>query len=464
MHQLKWLDATEQAQLIKTKQITAAELLSYTIDLIEELNPKLNAITHKLYENRLPSPESGPFSGVPFLMKDLEFFANTPYTAGSTYLKDFIAPADSEYSSRIRHQTGLITIGKTNTCEFGLVPTTEPLQYGPTRNPWNLAYTAGGSSGGAAAAVAAGMVPMAHASDGGGSIRIPASCCGVFGLKVSRGRIPKNPDPVGLGVNHVITRTVRDSAGLLDATYGNHPGNPFYVSQPCDSFVTESTKEPRKLKIAVLKTGFNGKKIHPDCEDAVLDAANLCQSLGHDVEEGSPTINVDTYNRAFQVLWQSSFSQGIHSLTNLTGRAPKQEELEPYTWEALQCGNSYRATEYLAAISYMQQVTKEVAQFFNNYDLLLTPTLSEPPLRIGELCYPGNIEGYVNRLNEWVPYTPLANTTGCPAMSVPLFWNKDNLPIGVQFMAPLGDEATLFQLAGQLERARPWKDKKPTII
>lgn len=173
MHQLNWLDATEQAYLIKTKQISAAELVSHTIDLIEELNPKLNAVTHKLYEDKLPPTESGPFSGVPFLMKDLEFFANTPYTAGSTYLKNFIASADSEYSSRIRQQTGLITIGKTNTCEFGLVPTTEPLQYGPTRNPWNLAYTVGGSSGGAAAAVAAGIVPMAHASDGEDQLEFP---------------------------------------------------------------------------------------------------------------------------------------------------------------------------------------------------------------------------------------------------------------------------------------------------
>ncbi|PGT76579.1 amidase [Bacillus sp. AFS040349] len=464
MDQLKWLDATEQAHLIRTKQITTAELLSHTIDLIEEKNQKLNTVTHKLYGEISPSIQSGPFSGVPFLMKDLEFFANTPYTAGSTYLKDFIAPADSEYSSRIRHQTGLITIGKTNTCEFGLVPTTEPTQYGPTRNPWNLAYTAGGSSGGAAAAVAAGIVSMAHASDGGGSIRIPASCCGVFGLKVSRGRNPKNPDPVGLGVNHVMTRTVRDSAGLLDATYGNNPGDPFYLSQPSKSFVAQTTKKPRKLKIAVLKTGFNGKKIHLDCEDAVLDAANLCQSLGHNLEEASPTINVEQYNRAFQVLWQSSFAQGIHSLTKLTGRAPKQEELEPYTWEVFHHGDSYKATDYLSALSYMQQVSKEVAHFFNNFDLLLTPTLSEPPLRIGELTYKGNLNEYVNRLNEWVPYTPLANTTGCPAMSVPLFWNKENLPIGVHFMAPLGDEATLFQLAGQLEQARPWKDKKPTTI
>lgn len=464
MNSLNQLDAIEQAHLIRTKQITAKELLTYTIERIEEVNPSINALSFKMYEDVESKilNMSGPFAGVPFLMKDLEFFGHTKYTAGSAYLKNFLAPTDSEYSKRIRN-TGLVTIGKTNTCEFGLIPTTEPSLYGPTRNPWNTDYTVGGSSGGAAAAVAAGIVPMAHASDGGGSIRIPASCCGLFGLKPSRGRNPKNPDTVGLGVNHVISRSVRDSAALLDATHGHNLGDPFTLPNPKNTFLSQVNKEPRKFKIAILHTHFNGKKIHPDCEEAVLDAAKLCESVGHHVEEASPKIDVEQYNNAFQVIWQSSFAQGMNSLAKLIGRPPQLEELESYTWEVYNRGNSYQAVEYLAALGYMQQVTKQVAEFYNQYDLFLTATLSEPPLKIGELTYKGNIDKYVNRLNDWVPYTPLANTTGCPAMSIPLLWNKDKLPIGVHFMAPLGDEVTLFQLAGQLERARPWWNKQPPV-
>jgi amidase len=466
MNSIQWVDATDQAELIRKKEISAEELMRYTIDRIEKVNPAINAVNIQMYEQSLSASRkteiTGPFAGVPFLMKDLEFFARTRYTAGSNYLRDFIAQKDSEYSSRIR-KSGLLTVGKTNTCEFGLLPTTEPSLYGPTRNPWNLDYTAGGSSGGAAAAVSAGIVPMAHASDGGGSIRIPASCCGLFGLKVSRGRNPKNPDTIGISVNHCISQSVRDSAALLDATSGSGLGDPFYAPRSEFSYTSEVKREPRKLKIAVLTTGFDGRRIHVDCEKAVLDAAALCNSLGHDIEDASPTINVAGYNQAFAVMWQASLAQGISSLSKLIGRYPRKDELEPYTWDVIRGGNEIRGVEYLSALSYMQQVTREMAEFFTQYDLLLTSTLAEPPLKIGELAYKGDPIDYVNRLNEWVPYTPLANTTGVPAMSVPLYWNKEKLPIGVHFMAPYGDEATLFRLAGQLEQARPWKEVYPSL-
>jgi amidase len=466
MNSLHWMDATDLAALVKKKEVTSEELVQATIVRIEKVNPDINAVNSKMYDAGLTASRkedlTGPFAGVPFLMKDLEFFEGTTYSAGSRYLKDFIAPADSDYSSKIRN-SGLITVGKTNTCEFGLLPTTEPELHGPTRNPWNVEHTAGGSSGGAAAAVASGIVPLAHASDGGGSIRIPASCCGLFGLKVSRGRNPKFPDTIGLSVSHCISRSVRDSAALLDWTKGSGLGYPFTVPRSEQSFTIEVTKDPGKLKIAVLKSGFNGSRIHPDCEDAVMDAAALCQSLGHEVEEASPIINVEQYNQAFSVLWPTSLAQGISSLSKLVGRFPTEDELEPYTWEVIKRGNVITGVEYLSALGYMQQVTRDVAEFFTKYDLLLTATLAEPPLKIGDLSYKGNREDYVDRLNEWVPYTPLANTTGMPAMSVPLYWNHDWLPIGVHFMAPFGDEAALLRLAGQLEQARPWKNRTPPI-
>ncbi|WP_070119670.1 amidase [Bacillus marinisedimentorum] len=462
----EWMDAVEQADRIRKKEINPEELIKATINRIENINPAINAVTAEMFEEALAAAGkgdvTGPFAGVPFLMKDLEFFGETSYTAGSRYLKDFTAPGDSDYAARIR-ESGLITVGKTNTCEFGLLPTTEPAAYGATRNPWDLAHTAGGSSGGSAAAVAAGIVPMAHASDGGGSIRIPASCTGLFGLKPSRGRNPRNPDTVGLAVNHCVSRSVRDSAALLDATRGSAPGGPFSAPPPERSYASEVNREPGNLKIAFLTTGFDGKKIHPDCEASVLDTVKLCSGLGHEVEEAGPSIHVEKFNKAFSVLWQTSLAQGLTSLSRMLGRAPEEHELEPYTWEVYKRGSEIKGTEYLFALGYMQQTARMMARFFSDYDLLLTPTLAEPPLQIGELAYQGNPDEYVDRLNGWVPYTPLANTTGIPAMSVPLFQNSEGLPIGVHFMAPFGDEATLFRLAGQLEKAKPWKDTYPSI-
>ncbi len=463
----EWMDAVEQADRIRKKEVHPAELMEETINRIKNINPSINAVTAEMFEDALGAAGkgdvTGPFAGVPFLMKDLEFFGGTGYTAGSRYLKDFVSPGDSDYASRIR-ESGLITVGKTNTCEFGLLPTTEPAAYGATRNPWDLARTAGGSSGGSAAAVAAGIVPMAHASDGGGSIRIPASCTGLFGLKPSRGRNPRNPDTVGLAVNHCVSRSVRDSAALLDATRGRAPGGPFSAPPPEHSYASEVDREPGNLRIAFMTTGFDGKNIHSDCEQAVLDSANLCSSLGHEVEEAAPSIKVEKFNQAFSVLWQTSLAQGLTSLSGMLGRPPQEHELEPYTWEVYKRGREIKGTDYLFALGYMQQTARMMAGFFSDYDLLLTPTLAEPPLSIGELTFQGDVEKYVGRLNEWVPYTPLANTTGIPAMSVPLFQNAEGLPIGTHFMAPYGDEATLFRLAGQLEKARPWKDTYPSMV
>lgn len=464
MKEYAGMDAVGLSELIKKKQAKPIELVESAIDRNRKVNPLINAVIAEMFDEARSLAEqvdlSDPFAGVPFLMKDLEFYAGAPYTGGSRLLQHFLCPTDSVLSSRIR-RSGLITIGKTNTCELGIQPITEPELYGPTLNPWNLSFTAGGSSGGAAAAVAAGIVPMAHASDGGGSIRIPASCCGIFGMKISRGRNPRNPDTLGLGVSHCVSRSVRDSAALLDATHGPGLGDPYIAPSPSQSFINEAATPPGRLRIGFLSTTFDGKPIHPDCRNAVVDAAKLCEDLGHHVEEVSLAINVEAFTDAFTVLWYQMVTLGITSLPALVGKVASEEHFERLTWEIGQAGAKYTGVETLTAMSYMQQLAGTMARFFIDYDLLLTPTLSKPPVKIGELVYKGDLEEYSRLANGWVPYTPLANATGIPAMNVPLYWNEENLPVGVQFFAPYGDEATLLRLAGQLEEARPWAGKLP---
>ncbi|MGD6832930.1 amidase [Sutcliffiella halmapala] len=460
------MDAIGLSELVKKKEVKPIELVESAIDRSKQINPLINAVIIEMFDEArsLAASDdlSAPFAGVPFLMKDLEFYAGAPYTGGSRLMKDFLCPTDSVLSSRIR-RSGLITIGKTNTCELGIQPITEPELYGPTRNPWNLSFTAGGSSGGSAAAVAAGIVPMAHASDGGGSIRIPASCCGIFGMKISRGRNPRNPDTLGLGVSHCVSKSVRDSAALLDATHGPGLGDPYIAPSPSQSFINEVATPPGRLRIGFLSTTFDGKPIDSDCRDAVVDAAKLCTELGHHVEEASPAIDVEAFTNSFTVLWYQMVTLGIASLPALVGKEASVEDFERLTWEIGQAGAKYTGVETLTAMSYMQQLAGTMARFFTDYDLLLTPTLSKPPVKIGELVYKGDLEEYSRLANGWVPYTPLANATGIPAMNVPLYWNDDNLPIGVQYFAPYGDEATLFRLAGQLEEARPWAGRMPAF-
>jgi amidase len=460
------MDAVALAALVRQKEVTSSELIESTIKQIEKVNPVINAVVTEMYEearkSAIVNEQSGPFAGVPFLIKDLELFKGARYTAGSRVLQNYISPVDSELSSRLR-RAGLITVGKTNTCEFGIQPITEPELFGPTRNPWNTSFTAGGSSGGAAAAVAAGIVPMAHASDGGGSIRIPASCCGIFGMKISRGRNPRNPDALGLGVSHCVSRSVRDSAALLDATHGTGLGDPFVAPLPERSFLDEVSKDPGKLRIAYLSAAFDGKPIHPDCAAAVEQTAKLCEELGHHVEEASPTIQVEQFTKAFTVLWYQMVSMGLISMPQLVGKEAVKGDFEQLTWEIAHIGEKFSGIETLSAMSYMQQVSAHMASFFKQYDVFLTPTLSKPPVKIGEMVYKGDLEEYTHVVNEWVPYTPLANATGIPAMNVPLFWNEENLPIGTQFFAPYGDEATLFRLAAQLEQAKPWAFKIPVL-
>jgi amidase len=466
------LDATAQAALIRTKQITAHELVSAAIAQVEQLNPQLNAVITPMFERALanaqqPLPDS-PFAGVPFLLKDLQAaYEGVPMSAGSRWLKDFKPNGDSELVKRYK-RAGLIVIGKTNTPEFGLLPTTEPALFGATRNPWDTTRTSGGSSGGSAAAVAARMVAVAHANDGGGSIRIPASCCGVFGLKPTRGRNPLGPHFgdifSGLVAEHAVTISVRDSAALLDATAGYDAGDPYLAPVPTRPFAQEVGADAGKLRIAFSLTPPNNTAVHPDCIAAVHDAAKLCEQLGHHVTEAAPQLHGEMLGKAFFTVWAAGCAWTIDSYSFAVGGKPADDQIEPLTRVMIELGRKRSAPEYLLAVQTLQIFARRVAQFMNDYDVMLTPVLAEPPVPLGTFgATPEDAMAGMKRSGAFSPFTALQNMTGQPAVSVPLYWNEAGLPIGVQFAARYGDEATLFRLASQLEAARPWADKRPSV-
>lgn len=472
MSDLASLDATAQADLVRRKEVKPIELVDATIERIERVNPQLNAVILPLYDQareaaKGPLPD-GPFVGVPYLLKDIiASYAGVPLTSGSAFTKDFIPDHDSELVCRLK-RAGLIILGKTNTPELGLLPTTEPRLFGPTRNPWDTTRTTGGSSGGSAAAVASGVLPMAHANDGGGSIRIPASCCGVFGLKPTRARNPLGPDlgdvESGLVVEHAVTRSVRDSAALLDATCGPDVGDPYWAPPPARPFIEEVGADPGRLRIAFTTKTLTGADVHPDCAAAVEDAAALCQELGHEVSEGAPQINIEALTPAFMVLWAAGCAANIDGAALLTGRAATPDQFEPLTWALAEQGRLQSAPAYVLSVGLLQRVARDVARFFLDYDIWLTPTLAEPPVPLGSFDSPPEnpLLGMI-RAGEFVPFTPICNVTGQPAMSVPLHWNAEGLPIGTHFVARFGDEATLFRLAAQLEEARPWAKRRPPV-
>ncbi len=473
MNDLWRLDATAQAALVREKSVRPIELVEAAIARIESLNPKLNAVVTPMFDRARAeaavTPADGPFTGVPFLLKDLlAEYAGVRLTEGSAFLDTHYTPeADSELTRRLR-RAGLIVVGKTNTPEFGILPTTEPTLFGPTRNPWSLGRTPGGSSGGSAAAVAAGLVAMAHANDGGGSIRIPASCCGLFGLKPTRGRNPLGPIYgdifSGLVVEHAVTRSVRDSAALLDATAGADLGDPYPAPPPARPFLDEISRLPGFLRVAFTSRAATGVPVHSDCVRAVEDAAKLCEDLGHDVTEATFDLEGDALSQAFITVWSAGTSWSIDDWARRTGQTPSADRFEPLTWALYEMGNRRRAADYLLAVQDLQRIARQMARFFVEYDVWLSPTLAEPPPPLGSFeATQGNPMQAIFRSAQFVPFTPIFNATGQPAMSVPLFWNQDNVPIGVQFAGRFGDEATLFRLAAQLEQARPWAGRWPTL-
>ncbi len=472
MEELISFDATGLAELVRKKEVKAIELVEASIERIERLNPELNAVVTPMFDQAREGAAAhrieGPFSGVPFLLKDL----GAPYTGvrmtmGSAFTKDFVPDHDSELVTRLK-RAGLIILGKTNTPELGILPTTEPRLFGPCRNPWNLDRTAGGSSGGAAAAVAARFVPMAHGNDGGGSIRIPASCCGLFGLKPTRARNPLGPDFgdifSGLVADHALTLSVRDSAALLDATSGPDIGDPYWAPPPARPFLQEVGVDPGRLRIAFTTKTPTGIKVHEDCVTAVQDAVRLCEDLGHELTEASLEIPGEMVTHAFMVIWSAGCAWTIDGIGLVTGRRPTQEQFEPLTWALYEMGRQQSASTYLLSLSFLQRVARNIAQFFQKYDVLLTPTLAEPPVPLGTFdSLPENPLQGLRRAEAFVPFTPICNATGQPAMSVPLYWNAEGLPVGVHFIGRFGDEATLFRLAAQLESARPWIGRHPNL-
>ncbi|MEO1049005.1 MAG: amidase family protein [Bacteroidota bacterium] len=485
-------DAIGLAELVSKKEISAVELVNEAIERIEQFNPKINAVIHKMYdvahEQAVKGSHTGTFGGVPFLLKDLlSTYGGAPFSKGCKALKSYIANEDSETVKRFK-KSGLVTLGKTNTPEFGLMGVTEPEAFGPTRSPWNTNHTPGGSSGGSAAAVAAGIVPMASAGDGGGSIRIPASCSGIFGLKPSRGRVPTAPAGEmwqGASVEHVLTRSVRDSAAMLDILNGSVAGAPYHIAQPVQSYSEVIKTTPRTLKVAFTTQSPLGNEVDPACKEAVAHAAKLLSDLGHHVEEKQPEYDGMEVAMAYLIMYFGEIAAEIEDLEPMLGRKVKRSDVESTTWTLGLLGRTFTAAEFVKSKLKWNDFARMMGRFHQTYDLYLTPTIAVKPPEIGA-TQPSKAEqmtvniinalgwgkllrasGVVNQIAEkslgMMPFTQLANLTGQPAMSVPLYWSEDNLPIGVQFIAPSGDEATLLSLAAQLEQAQPWFDKRPAL-
>ena len=464
-------DGLGLAELIRRKEVKPEELLEATIARIEAIDPKLNAVVTKMYDEAKKTIEmglpDGPFKGVPFLLKDLgAAYAGVRVTMGCKLMANYVPNYDNELVKRYK-SAGLVCVGRTNTPEFGLNISTESVLLGPARNPWDIKRSTGGSSGGAAAAVAARMVPIAHGSDGGGSIRIPSSSCGVFGMKPSRGRMPTGPELgevwEGLATNHALSISVRDNAALLDATSAPEVGAPYGIPAPARPFVKEVGTSPGKLKIAYFSKGA-ADFIHPDCIEAVEDAAKLCESLGHAVENSAPEIDYKNLNDAFGLIIAGHVAAMLDRIGMAIGRLPTAEMFEPWTWNLAQFGWQATAAQFAGTKAIINQATRTVANFLTQYDVILTPTLGAPPPKLGYLDTLNlPTEEFIKRQSDHSPFTWLHNVTGLPAMSVPLFWNAQGLPIGVQFAGRYADEATLYRLAGQLEAARPWKSKIPPM-
>lgn len=466
-------DGLALAAMVRKGEVASLELLDEAIARVEKHNPKLNAVVYKFYDRarqmaRDRGVGDGPFEGVPFLLKDLlGDCMGVPTRWGTSYIPEVPALADSELVSRYK-RAGFIPFAKTNVPEFGLVPTTESRLYGPAHNPWNLAHSTGGSSGGSAAAVAAGIVPIAHSNDGGGSIRIPAASCGLVGLKPTRARNSLAPiagDLInGLIVEHVVTRTVRDSAAVLDATAGTVPGDPYVAPITARPWLDEVSSPPGRLRIGFYTKALDGGPIHPDSVEAVTRAAKLCAELGHEVVEDAPRLDLMEIMPSFSVLWTTSIAYSIEAAKRLIGRAPEREQLESLTWNLYELGKEITAAQYLVAINSLQRFSHDFARFFEKYHLWITPTLGLPPVKLGEIdLMSPNANMFNPIIAQFAHLNPLYNVTGQPAVTLPLYWNRDGLPIGVSFGGRFGDEATLFRIAGQLEQAAPWKDRKPPV-
>jgi len=475
--QTRWLDATDQATLVRRREVEPLELVEAAIERIEELDPAIGAVAIRWFDAALEQaaqattdvrPEDAPFPGVPTLLKDLHLHERGQVlTNGNVALQHEqpVSTFDAELVTRMR-RTGLVTLGRSTSSELGTLPVTETAAYGPTRNPWNLDRTPGGSSGGAAAAVAAGMVPVAHASDGGGSIRIPASCCGLVGLKPTNGRISLAPDrtETGLAVDFFVTRSVRDAAQLLDAVSGSGVGDALVMAPPSRPFAEEVGAEPGRLRIGLLDQHPLGRALHPDCVEAVQTVARRLEDLGHHVEPSWPTALADrSFDEMFFVLWAVSRAMGIEQCSTMLGRPLEAAEVEAHDWALGEFGRAVSGVDHANALASAAAMRRAIlAWWAEGFDLLLTPTLAAPPLPIGALDPPPNnpLQALVDA-NDFVGFTGAFNVTGQPAISIPATWNGDGLPIGVQLVADRSAEELLLRVASQLESAHPWSHRTP---
>lgn len=465
-------DGIGLAELIARGDISPREVLEAAITRLETVEPRVNCIAQRLFDygrkqiaDGLPR---GPLAGVPFLLKDLTVdLAGVPTKSGSRYFQDDVPAADSTVVARYK-QAGLVIFGKTTTPELGMTGTTESIPNGLTRNPWNLERTVGGSSGGAAAAVASGIVAMANASDGAGSIRTPASCCGVFGMKPTRARVPLGPLHAegwnGLITVHAVTRSVRDNALLLDISAGADLGDPYQAPPPARPFVAEVGADPGKLRIALMLKPTSGGAVDPECLSAARAAAKLCAELGHVVEEAQPPIDHDAVNAGMIATLGVGTALAVDGRAQRLGRPPAPDELEPVTWYFYEQGKKTDALTYARAREAFDRAGRAMAEFQRTYDVILSPTLAQPPVELGLLSLsPKDFDAFVVAVTAFGPFTALANICGQPAMSVPLAFSADGLPIGVMFAGRIGAEATLYRLAGQLELARPWFNRRPPL-
>jgi len=471
MEEYEQYDGLGLAALVRQGEVGPEELLEAAIARIEAHDPLLNAVVTPMFDEaraaiRAGLP-SGPFQGVPFLLKDLALAAvpGVRTRQGAALFKNFVPGYEAEVVTRYR-RAGLVFIGKTATPELGLAPTTESRLYGATRNPWDVGCSPGGSSGGSAVAVAAGYVPAANASDGGGSTRIPAAWCGLFGLKPTRARTPAGPAHgigwAGLECVHALTRSVRDSAALLDATHGADVGAPFVAPPPMRPYLEEVTTLPGRLRIALRAEPFTFPgPLHPDCQTSLDNAARLCVELGHIIEDWRYDIDWERVRDAPRLVAATDVRVTLEQQAQALGRTLHATEVEPETWHLVEVSQARSAADYLRALHTLYQTGRQFARAMQGYDAVLTPTVPMPPVALG-LMAPSNPDGLTAR-RQATAFTQIANIAGHPAMSVPLYWNEAGLPIGIQFIGHYGDEATLFRLAGQLEHARPWFNRRPPL-
>ena len=464
--------ATELATLVHTGQLSSTELVTAALERIEQLQPTLNAFVHIDSDGALKAAagierdDPRPFAGVPIAIKDTTSVAGMPYTMASDIFGNFVPGHDSFVTRRIR-DAGFVLVGKTNMPEFGILPVSEPRRFGPARNPWDPDRTPGGSSGGSAAAVAGGMVPLAHGSDGGGSIRIPAACSGLVGLKPTRGRISRGPD---LGDDYlvqdgVLTRTVAETASMLDILSGYEVGDTTWAPPPPEPFAEAVTKEPGRLRIGYTTTAPIEAPLDPECEQATLDAAQLLSELGHGVEEiQAPWAGQDLLE-VFTMAFGTPIAMGLHFGALVTGREPSAELVEPLSWTMWNGIRERSALDYLLARTHLGAVSRSIIALWETYDVILTPALAERPVQIGEIdaCSDDPWEDF-RRSGRFTPYTAIFNVTGQPAISVPLFHGDDGLPTAVQMGGRPAGETTLLSLAAQLEAARPWADRRPELV